>query len=163
MSKITYTNKVAINENADIPNVNKVTDDDMNEIKTVVNNNDDELTTINTNLTNLITYSTTETVVGTWIDGKTIYRKVIQYNKTSNGQVDLSLSSYGITNIENIWLNQNSFIKTNGNEWKAVNTYESDSYFTFCTFPSANSFRLSSNSSYARGLWNLIIEYTKTT
>ena len=33
MSKITYTNKVALNENADIPNVNKVTDDDMNEIK----------------------------------------------------------------------------------------------------------------------------------
>lgn len=108
-------------------------------------------------------YSTTETVVGTWIDGKPIYRKVIQYNKTSNGQVDLSLSSYGITNVENIWLNQNSFIKTNNNEWKAVNTYESDSYFTFCTFRSANSFRLSSNSSYARGLWNLIIEYTKTT
>lgn len=53
MSKITYTNKVALNENADIPNVNKVTDDDMNEIKTVVNNNDDELTTINTKVTNI--------------------------------------------------------------------------------------------------------------
>lgn len=53
MSKITYANKVAINENADIPNVNKVTDDDMNEIKTVVNNNDDELTTINTKVTNI--------------------------------------------------------------------------------------------------------------
>lgn len=108
-------------------------------------------------------YSTTETVIGTWIDGKPIYRKVIQYNKTSNGQVDLNLSTYGIENVENIWLNQNSFIKTNNNEWKAVNTYESDSYFTFCTFSSANSFRLSSNSSYAQGLWNLIIEYTKTT
>lgn len=53
MSKITYTNKVALNENADIPNVNKVTDDDMNEIKTVVNNNDDELTAINTKVTNI--------------------------------------------------------------------------------------------------------------
>ena len=53
MSKITYANKVALNENADIPNVNKVTDNDMNEIKTVVNNNDDELTTINTKLTNI--------------------------------------------------------------------------------------------------------------
>jgi len=107
-------------------------------------------------------YSTTETVIGTWL-GKPIYRKVIQYNKTSNGQVDLSLSTYGITNVENIWLNQNSFIKTNDNEWKAVNTYESESYFTFCTFRSSSSFRLSSNSSYAKGVWNLIIEYTKTT
>lgn len=76
MSKITYANKVAINENAEISDINKITDDDMNEIKTVVNNNDDELITINTKLTNLITYSTTETVVGTWIDGKPIYRKV---------------------------------------------------------------------------------------
>ena len=77
MSKITYANKVAINENAEIADINKVTDSDMNEIKAVVNNNDDDLITINTKLTNLITYSTTETVVGTWIDGKPIYRKVI--------------------------------------------------------------------------------------
>lgn len=69
MSKITYTNKVALNENADIPNVNKVTDDDMNEIKAVVNNNDDIVT-------NATTYSTTETVVGTWMNNKPIYRKV---------------------------------------------------------------------------------------
>ena len=37
MNKITYANKVAINENADIPDINKVTDSDMNEIKNVVN------------------------------------------------------------------------------------------------------------------------------
>lgn len=53
MSKITYANKVAINENAEISDINKITDDDMNEIKTVVNNNDDELITINTKLTNI--------------------------------------------------------------------------------------------------------------
>ena len=51
--KLTYANKVAINENTDIPNINKVTDNDMNEIKNVVNNNDDELITINTKLTNI--------------------------------------------------------------------------------------------------------------
>ena len=53
MSKITYANKVAINENAEIADINKVTDNDMNEIKAVVNNNDDELITINTKLTNI--------------------------------------------------------------------------------------------------------------
>ena len=53
MSKITYANKVALNENAEIPDINKITDDDMNEIKAVVNNNDDELITINTKLTNI--------------------------------------------------------------------------------------------------------------
>lgn len=76
MSKITYTNKVALNENIDIPNENKITDDDMNEIKTVVNNNDDELITINTKLTNANAYSTTETVVGTWMN-KPLYRKTV--------------------------------------------------------------------------------------
>ena len=39
MAQITYTNKVALNENPEIADINKVTDDDMNEIKSVVNNN----------------------------------------------------------------------------------------------------------------------------
>ena len=39
MAQITYTNKVALNENPEIANINKVTDDDMNEIKQVVNDN----------------------------------------------------------------------------------------------------------------------------
>lgn len=40
MAQITYTNKVALNENPEIADINKVTDDDMNEIKSVVNTND---------------------------------------------------------------------------------------------------------------------------
>lgn len=40
---ITYDDKVYINQNENIPNINKVNDDDMNEIKSVVNNNANEL------------------------------------------------------------------------------------------------------------------------
>lgn len=94
--KLTYANKVAINENAEIPNINKVTDSDMNEIKAVVNNNDDELITINTKLTNATTYSTTETVVGTWTDNKPIYRKVIRNNVIGTAV------NHGILNIDEI-------------------------------------------------------------
>jgi microcystin-dependent protein len=43
MSKITYANKEAIIENADIPITGKVTDDDMNEIKRVVNENETKI------------------------------------------------------------------------------------------------------------------------
>jgi hypothetical protein len=43
MSKITYTNKVALNVNSSIPEINKVTADNMNEIKTAVNDNDSRL------------------------------------------------------------------------------------------------------------------------
>lgn len=107
MNKITYADKVAINENAEIPDINKVTDSDMNEIKTVVNNNDDELTTINTNLTNVTTYSTDEIRVGTWINSKPIYRKVIvlesgtiiagyyEYNHNISN-LDKTLNIYGM-------------------------------------------------------------------
>lgn len=39
MAQITYDNKVNLNTNADIPRINKVTDEDLNEIKNVVNEN----------------------------------------------------------------------------------------------------------------------------
>lgn len=39
MAQITYADKVALNENPEIAAINKVSDDDMNEIKSVVNAN----------------------------------------------------------------------------------------------------------------------------
>ena len=42
MAQINYDNKTFLNQNASIPDVNKVTDDDMNEIKQVVNENYNE-------------------------------------------------------------------------------------------------------------------------
>lgn len=58
MAKITYTNKVALNENPEIALINKVTDDDLNEIKSVVNTNDDNVGV----LTNLTTTAKTNIV-----------------------------------------------------------------------------------------------------
>ena len=43
MAKITYSNKSTLNPQPSIANANKVTSDDMNEIKSVVNENDDTL------------------------------------------------------------------------------------------------------------------------
>lgn len=91
MAKIQFEDKVALNENSNIPDVNKCKATDMNEIKSVVNGNDDlvgNLRTLNTTDKSSIVgainevyqsnvYSTDETVVGKWIDGKPIYRKVI--------------------------------------------------------------------------------------
>ena len=44
MAKITYENKVALNVNSDIADINKVNASDLNEIKNVVNTNDDNTT-----------------------------------------------------------------------------------------------------------------------
>ena len=43
MSKITYADKVALNENPNVADVNKVKANDLNEIKNVVNANDDNV------------------------------------------------------------------------------------------------------------------------
>lgn len=51
MAKITYADKTALNTNSQIADVNKVNDRDLNEIKSVVNDNDTnvgDLSTLNT-------------------------------------------------------------------------------------------------------------------
>ena len=53
ITKITYENKEAIQNDASVANKSKVTDADMNEIKRVVNNNADEVTTMQGNIENL--------------------------------------------------------------------------------------------------------------
>lgn len=59
MSKITYEDKQAIQNDDSIANKNKVTADDMNEIKKVVNENADELDTIKTSVESFGTEITT--------------------------------------------------------------------------------------------------------
>lgn len=103
MAKITYTNKVTLNEQPSVADINKVTDDDMNEIKNVVNTNDDNVgdlsnlkTTTKTSVVGAInemvdgeTYSTNETKTNKiWINGKPMYRKV--FVGTSTGTVNIS-------------------------------------------------------------------------
>ena len=47
-------------------------------------------------------YSTEETIVGTWIDGKPIYRKVITstFGLSTSGSKTLTLSNFGVNNVE---------------------------------------------------------------
>ena len=155
MSKITYANKVAINENAEIPNINKVTDNDMNEIKTVVNNNDDELITINTNLTNATTYSTTETVVGTWADGKPIYRKIYEFSNISPS--DTKYTALGIDNLYRI-VNWSGSVETNGT---ARSCFVSG-IVPFVHYQNGNIYVANTGSETINSI-SVIIEYTKTT
>ena len=92
MALITYKDKVSLVENPDIADENKVTAQDMNEIKKVVNENQsltydnlpvgsvidfdgDTVPTGYEEVTDPNNYSLEEQVIGTWIDGKPIYRK----------------------------------------------------------------------------------------
>ena len=96
MAKITYEDKVALNVNSDIADVNKCNASDLNEIKGAVNTNDDNmglLSNLNTTdkssmvnaineVNNKFNYSTEEQIIGKWIDGKPLYRKTITFKTT---------------------------------------------------------------------------------
>lgn len=129
LSKITYDTKVALNPQPSVADVNKVTDDDMNEIKLVVNTNADKIgdladldTTDKSSVVGAINeilgkevYSTNEVKTNkVWIDGKPIYRKV---NRFLNYQLVNSANnlSTGISNMESI-ISSNFYMKFN-NVW----------------------------------------------
>lgn len=88
--RLTYNNKTTLVPQPDIADENKVTDSDMNEIKTVVNSN-----------AGMCSYSTSETNTGkTWIDGKTIYRKVVDTGTLPNGTA--KTVAHNITNLDRV-------------------------------------------------------------
>ena len=113
MGKITYDNKIQLNENANIPNNQKCRAVDMNEIKNIVNGNDDEFIQYKSNIATGETYSTNEIKTNkVWIDGKPIYRKTIAFNYTTNSINAIPLN---INNYKEIWLDlSDSFIKYDG-------------------------------------------------
>lgn len=90
MSKITYEDKESLNVDSTIPEKNKVTDQNMNDIKNSVNAlYDGEI------------FSTSETLTNKkWIDGKPIYKKVIVASGpfTSNTPT-IDISSLGAENV----------------------------------------------------------------
>lgn len=121
MAKITYTDKVTLNEQPSISAENKVTDDDMNEIKNVVNTNDDNVGTLSnlkttaktstvTAINELVdgeTYSTTEVKTNkVWTNNKPIYRKVVEstlpsLQPSSGGTADGNIA-HGISNFDKL-------------------------------------------------------------
>lgn len=110
IAKITYANKVNINTNSNVADINKVIDSDMNEIKTVVNTNADNLgdvanlvsaSNVVDAINNTNTYSTTnEIIVGTWIDNKPIYRKTFFISSLPTN--DFTKITHNIANLDEI-------------------------------------------------------------
>ena len=82
MAKITYDDKVALNEEPSIAEINKVTDDNMNEIKTSVNDLYDTVSTNTSNISSLTT--TTNNLVARTTD-TIIFRVVTTEDSTTLG------------------------------------------------------------------------------
>ena len=109
MAQITYTNKVALNENPEIADINKVTDDDMNEIKQVVNDN----------YNNTIQITDTEPSDSDnkiWIDTGEVGSAVSEITNEYSTSTGLGYSANYVNNlfqIKNLW---------NGNKYTANDT-----------------------------------------
>ena len=103
-------------------------------------------------------YSTGEQIIGTWIDGKPIYRKVFI------GNINFNELNFSLPNIDTI-------IKMNGwatseysNSW-LIPCYRQDEYKNDVFYSTGSQeIRLSFGSFYnSSKKYQLIVEYTKTT
>ena len=83
---------------SELPTASYFNDDDYTMI--VQNNTSKKIAKENMNVS--YKYSTSETVVGKWIDNKPIYRKVINTNSLLPDQSDYKQIAHGITNLDKV-------------------------------------------------------------
>ena len=110
----------------------------------------------------LETYSTDEIRVGTWIDGKPLYRIVLQFpNGTqSTDLVNYTLSNYGITNVDTIFIVHPSYYSF-GNATFPFQ-YNDGNAFACNVNPTILAVKLGYNQ-IANSPFLITLEYTKTT
>lgn len=178
MAKITYTNKTTLNPQPSIADENKVTDDDMNEIKAVVNNNADnvgDLSDLATNtkssivgaineLKNAEVYSTTEVKTNkTWIDGKPIYRKVINMGYLPNKNA--KLTNHNISDIDKITYQYAIISDSSGLTYQGEHTSAQNmgSGMTIAMRSNKEWVQINCSSDMTSYTAYFILEYTKTT
>ena len=154
---ITYDDKQYLNENVDIPATNKVQDTDMNEIKSVVNNNANETTLLQEGLQDLGFYSSTEVNTGKkWVDGKTIYRKCFEITPSSGG----GTYPTGITNLDKVTHFESLPIYSGGTYSDGFYNGPTD-YARIYISSDGTQFNPRSDGS-SLPLWRITLEYTKT-
>lgn len=191
MSKITYANKQALNENTSIADINKVKASDLNEIKTVVNQNDDntttnttEISTINNNIgdlnnlettdkssvvnaineiNNRFTYSTEEKVIGKWVNGKLLYKKTITFTDFERTGGD-TYKEHNIPNIDLAFIDFSKSFGTQPSGETVVGNYAYNTAYSFqISGANKNAILYSVGSSIAMSSITVTLNYTKTT
>ena len=105
-------------------------------------------------------YSYDETPIGTWVDGKPLYRKCFNYTSSDRDTEIANLSSLNVDTVCNIYGTR--FYYSDGESFQsAVNVAHSNSYWSVGYYRNENkTLRLNTNEA-SSGV--IIIEYTKTT
>ena len=116
-------------------------------------------------INNLHTYSTTEQRIGTWIDGKPIYRKVLNPTVSGTGYLQYS---HGISNFSHIVKAYGYFLRNSDTiSWQVINRGASDAEtaygFDICDITDTIYHLLvGTNFTNVKNCY-VILEYTKTT
>ena len=110
-------------------------------------------------------YSTTETRIGTWIDGKPLYRKVISANSPSSTGSSAVISDLSSLNYSFIKIADGCIFDTSGNFMESVNYYVNSGDYSACwvRLTDKNLVMLIGNSNRANKQCYITLEYTKTT
>lgn len=148
IQNITYDNKSYINQNANIPLVNKVSDTDMNEIKSVVNNNASELTGLANQFGDFITE----------VGGDSATNFYIKYNSGILIQYGtLSTNVAMTTAMGSVFRSSNTITKN-----FAVSFYDNKYYLTTTAYSAINSFYLNPGGKTVSSFDGYPIAYTST-
>ena len=111
------------------------------------------------------TYSTEEQVIGTWIDGKPLYRKVINAIPTiSNSNYQTVTIAHNINDLKNIH-KCNGFLHNNGNTQTYILPTDTSATQTIGIreINNTNIVVYSKNDTWSGWIAEIILEYTKTT
>lgn len=155
---IIFQDKVNINTDPTIPEINKITAQNINNLKSGVNANETEII----NIKNTKIFSTNEELTGeTWIDGRPIYRKVITTTVNANSSAVIDLSSL---NKYEGWIDQgNTFTHYDGtSSSSAAVFYANSSDYGLCYLNSVGNLSIVNQNSRARTFF-ITLKYTKTT
>ena len=147
--KITKQNMLGNIEN-NIGNLSNLTTTDKTSLVGAINENNSQITTLNT-------YSSTEQVVGTWTDGKPIYRKIYFGTNVSVSTSNTTISSNFIQNKDNI-ISMSSIVEL-GNYPYLGNTINWNTLLS----PNGDLIMVAFETNRTFNKVNVIVEYTKTT
>lgn len=109
-------------------------------------------------------YSTEEVCIGTWIDGKPLYRKTFTFTTPSATKDDTIAFYTGIENISNVTNIVCVIFDDSKSRWVPTSIYASSSFRAFfAVWDKGKEVRCSLGSALTNKLANCILEYTKTT
>ncbi len=139
--------------------LNEIEEEQISVLKSNIATNKSNIATNKTNLKNATTYSTTETVIGTWIDGSAVYRKVIKWSGEIPTATETSIP-HNITNLKRV-ISAFMFADSNGRFMPITSASETPTFVTTLCGWTSTALLVRTSGNWGSREWTIIVEYTK--